>query len=156
MMSRILLAIFGAAVTLAVNTDHQDALIELKENGDLVGLPEEYYPAKFNVDSGYLRIADNEVRLPDCLMDLIDVECIDSLTVTASWYHSEESMPYYLGISRNMASGINEGSVLIELETLKLIWTRGGGVNPQGENYAWPPGVSELCQKRHNSSIINY
>ncbi len=80
---------------------HEDTILKVDKEGEIIGLPKNYQPAKFDFDKKYLRIKNNEIVFPKCLdMYFEDVE-IDKIYLSASWYHVsffDDPLPPYLYI----------------------------------------------------------
>ncbi|MBK9391138.1 MAG: hypothetical protein IPN68_13455 [Bacteroidetes bacterium] len=100
------------------NLMHEDTPLKIDKDRNIIGLPEEYSPAIFDLDKKYLRINDKEIVFPDCLNYYFNDFENPKLNLSASWYHSKDIMPYYLNFSisqENVDYGYN---ILLDLETL--------------------------------------
>ena len=103
-------AIFiGFVLVSSVCSAHQDRIIMVKEDGSLVGLPPEYGPAYLHVkfaleersalpiaSSITLILGRNRVSFPGCVTGLFQIRSMSQIVATASWYHEEGLLPYYL------------------------------------------------------------
>lgn len=97
---------------------HQDALIELRGN-QLVGLPEKYQPAIFDLEKHLFSIAGKRLVVPDCYGQFFPKSNNYKIFIKASWYHSEiTDLPPYMGI-RITENGESFGH-FIQLEPLDL------------------------------------
>src|SRR4051812_2856783 len=98
---------------------HEDTLIK-QQGTSLVGLPQEYAPAEFDVKAFRLRIGKHVMTFAPLLQSLFDEP--HSLRISASWYHSRSILPPYLllEIRPNKKDFISYG-ILLNLETLELI-----------------------------------
>ena len=103
------------------NEIHQDTILQIDGNGNIIGLPKEFSPAKFDLKQKKLRINDKEIVFPKCLNYYFEEHKNPKLKLSASWYHSKDIMPYYLNFTISDKS-VNYGyTILIDLETLELI-----------------------------------
>ena len=134
------------------NVMHQDRILKLDENGNIIGLPKEFSPAKFDLNKKILRINDKEIVFPKCLNYYFEEHKNPKLNLSASWYHSKEIMPYYLNFKISDKS-VNYGyTILVDLETLELIYvnksiTKGNTTyNPEIE-------LEEKCLTEYKSGI---
>ena len=100
---------------------HQDTPLKVDKNHNIIGLPKEFSPAKFDLDKKYLRIEDHEIIFPKCINYYFDILENPTVALSASWYHSKEFLPYYLNINISSKKVNCEYSVLVDLETLELI-----------------------------------
>ena len=104
--------------------DHQDTPLTVNSEGEITGLPDKYHPAKFDLNDRYLRIRDRELKFPDCLEDYFANADKTKINLSASWYHSNEIMPYYLNMEFGQKNENFIFSLLLNLETLELIEAR--------------------------------
>ena len=78
-------------------------------DGSLEGLPSEYGPAYLHVEfaleersalpiasSITLNLGRNRVSFPGCLTGLLQIRSMSQIRASASWYHDEWLLPYYL------------------------------------------------------------
>lgn len=107
---RAFIAIFiGFVLVSSVCSAHQDRSITVKADGSLEGLPSEYGPANLHVEfavektSGLpiassitLNLGKNRVSFPGCLTGLLQIRSTNQIFASASWYHDEGLLPYYL------------------------------------------------------------
>lgn len=100
---------------------HQDTRLQIDKNGNIIGLPKQFNPAKFDWNKKKLQINDKELIFPKCMNCYFEKQKKTKLNLSASWYHSKEVMPYYLSFDISH-EGANYGyTILIDLETLELI-----------------------------------
>ena len=71
-----------------------DELIEITEDGKLIGLPLEYLPANFNMKSYSLQIGKNKVRFPECVSKYFNHAAKNSIIIRSSWF--SKRVPYYI------------------------------------------------------------
>ena len=134
------------------NVVHQDTPLQIDKKGNLIGLPKEFSPSKFDLHEKKLRINDKEIVFPKCLNYYFEEHKNPKINFLASWYHSKEIMPYYLIINIH-DNDVNYGyKILVDLETLDLIYLnkfiREGNTtyNPKVE-------LSEECLTEYKSGI---
>jgi hypothetical protein len=106
------------------NTDvvHQDTPLQIDKNGDIIGLPNKYRPAKFNKSEKILRIRNKTLVFPKCITEYFEEHKNPKLNLSASWYHSKDIMPYYLNFDISDNETNYSYTVLVDLETLELIY----------------------------------
>ena len=133
--------------------DHQDTLLELKQDGTILGLPERFEPALIDLGKRYLRINNHEVTFPDCLDKYLNQEKVTNLKLSASWYHSKEIMPYYLNVQITKDNEKQLYSLLFDLETLSLIEAREHFVD--GNSYYYPEiDLDSMCLENYHRLIM--
>jgi len=118
---KFLYIILLTLITVGSNNMHQDRILEIDEDGNIIGLPEEYCPAKFDIGKNYLKINDKELRFPNCINYYFNIHDKPKLRLSASWYHSKETLPYYLNFDISQKNKDYGYSILVDLETLELI-----------------------------------
>ena len=131
---------------------HKDRLLEIDKNGNIIGLPKKFSPAKFDLVSKKLRLHKKEVVFPKCLTSYFEEQENSTILLFASWYHSKNIMPYYLNftiVSKEVDYGY---SVLIDLETLELI-----EINKKfmkGDTFYSPKiNITEECHTEYKNKI---
>lgn len=138
-MRVIIAIIIGCILASGSCLAHQDVLIAVKDDGRLEGIPSEYGPATLRVNfaspeagdppitSITLNLGKNQVRLPICVTGLLETRRLSEVKASASWYHDEEILPYYLHIDffdpgYSGSRWANPGySLLFNLHTGKLM-----------------------------------
>jgi len=137
---KVILAIIVVFIVMSGNCfAHQDRIITVKNDGSLEGLPLDYSPATLRIEfaaqneggapitSVTFNLGKNQVRLPLCITGLLQSRRITEVKASASWYHDEKILPYYLKINffdpgYNQSRWANAGfSLLINLRTSKLM-----------------------------------
>jgi len=118
---KIFLTLISFLFLTNLNMVHQDRILKIDKDGKIIGLPKNFMPAQFDLNNNRLRIHDKEITLPKCVSIYFKEYKNPKLVLTASWYHSKTTLPYYLNfeISGKDANGYN---ILIDLETLNLIY----------------------------------
>ncbi|MDQ8004944.1 MAG: hypothetical protein REI64_09110 [Pedobacter sp.] len=104
------------------NTIHQDKILKIDKKGNIVGLPKQFTPAKFDLATKKLRIKDREVIFPKCLSSYFEQHRNPKVNLSASWYHEKRILPYYLNFEINDKNSNYGYTILINLETLELIY----------------------------------
>ena len=109
-----------------INTDvvHQDTPLQIDKNGDIIGLPNEYSPARFDKTEKILRIRNRILVFPECVTKYFEEHKNPKLNLSASWYHSKDIMPYYLNFDISDNKTNYSYTVLVDLETLELIYVK--------------------------------
>lgn len=131
---------------------HEDTLLQIDENGNIIGLPKEFSPAKFDLNKKILRIKDKEIVFPKCLTYYFEEHKNPKLNLSASWYHSKEIMPYYLNFDISDKS-VNYGyTVLIDLETLELIYVT-KSISEGNTTYDSKIELNEKCRSEYKNGI---
>lgn len=115
---------------------HEDRVLKLEADGSLTGLPREYGPVSLRVvfsskgserhivESG-ITIRGHSSTLPPCVLSTIRSDGMDDIRVSASWYHDERDLPYYVDVTfldatlyRDDGAGVGSSvSVLYDLRT---------------------------------------
>ncbi|HJW33994.1 MAG TPA: hypothetical protein VJ505_11560 [Holophagaceae bacterium] len=108
---KTLIAIFLSFLFVATNGyAHADRIIPIKKDGTLEGIPREFGPstliiefARANangpaINSITLRLGKNRILLPSCITNLLKSRSTSQIKASASWYHNEKTIPYYLNL----------------------------------------------------------
>jgi hypothetical protein len=112
---------FVLLAQLVVCNAHQDRVLSLKE-GKLVGLPEEYLPAEYDVAKKKLRIRNHEMIFSSYLSSFFPEGNEYELKITASWYHERRDiLPPYISFKIEPIGKDFSYNMLINLENLELI-----------------------------------
>ncbi len=138
-MKAITAIVIGCLLLAETCFAHKDYIIAVNEDGTLEGIPSEYGPAAMHVEfapqnsgsapitSITLDLGKNRVRIPICVTGLLRTQRMGEIKATASWYHDETLIPYYLNIDffdpgYNKLRWPNPGySLLFDLHTGKLM-----------------------------------
>jgi hypothetical protein len=99
---------------------HKDRIITI-ENGNLIGLPEEYQPAKLNLQKMYLQIGHNRLDFPPCISKYFPEDNQYTLEIAASWYHDLSILPPYLSISIKPNGKDYSFDLMFDMDTLNPI-----------------------------------
>ena len=134
------------------NLMHQDTPLQIDKNGNIIGLPKEFRTAKFDLDKKYLRLNDKEIVFPDCLNKYFNDHEKPELNLSASWYHSKDIMPYYLNFDISQKNIDYGYSILVDLETLKLIYVR-KSITKGNSVYNLKVELDKECLDEYKSSI---
>lgn len=88
---------------------HTDISLAIAPNGDVSGLPDEY--GTFNLIVDFSQSNDASIQsivlargaskavLPSCITGLVQSSDMDDVELSASWYHDETTLPYYMNLS---------------------------------------------------------
>ncbi len=118
---KFLLIIILSIIMADSTTVHQDRILKIDKDGNIIGLPKEFGPAKFDLDRSYLRIKDKAIVLPKCVSYYFKIHDKPELNLSASWYHSKDIMPYYINFDISQKNKDSGYEILVDLETLELI-----------------------------------
>ncbi len=131
---------------------HRDRILKIDKNGNIIGLPKKYSPAKFDLISKKLRIKYREVVFPKCLNYYFEQNRNPKITLSASWYHDKTTLPYYLNFDISNKSANYGYTILVNLETLELIYVSKSIIQ---EDTIYEPKVdlSKKCLSEYKSAI---
>ena len=124
---------------------HKDTGIKLGENGELLGLPTEYSPAYFKLESSTLIVAKNNLEIPECITKYF---VNSELDFSSSWYHTRSKLPPYLNIIASHQSENIEYTFMFNMDTLELIkgYSFPKNMNVAGVRYSMEPiDLSASC-----------
>ncbi|MFD2909033.1 hypothetical protein ACFSX9_09815 [Flavobacterium ardleyense] len=131
---------------------HKDTSLQLEKNGNIVGLPKSFSPANFDINKKKLRLNNKEIVFPNCVKFYFDEQKNSKLDLSASWYHSKETMPYYLIFNIENKKGSKGYKILVDLETLDLIYVQKSktrGITTYNENIE----LDEKCLNEYKDNI---
>lgn len=120
---------------------HRDIRVTVEDDGTLVRIPPDYGAAALHVAFAssadgpriatvVLDLGRNHTRLPACITSLLKTRAMSDVRASASWYHDESIVPYYLSLEffdpgYDASAWANAGySLLFDLHTGKLLWMR--------------------------------
>jgi hypothetical protein len=140
---------------------HQDAILTVRSDGSLEGLPKEYEPAVLtwsgSIPTLELRIGAHETVLPKCLTSKLLLERAE-ITVHASWYHDRSILPPYIVINivhsmqkRGLFSGY---SLVFNLETGELIQLERTSATDTGQQNE-ELQVAAFCSRREAENMVH-
>ena len=133
---------------------HKDTGIKLDKSGQLIGLPKEYLPAKFELENFTLSIANNQLTLPECISKFL---VNNKLSFSSSWYHTRSSLPPYFNINASSYSQNIEYTFMLNMDTLELIDAYQLPLNrgTAGVRYSFEPiELSVNCVKSIRGSLV--
>lgn len=161
-VSRVL-AVFTLAVC-SVCYAHQDRIVQIRGDGSLTAIPAEFGPSALHVtfsptsaggppvSSIELALGKQKTRLPTCVTAVINTVRIDDIKASASWYHDETALPYYLNVEfldpgYNAKASSNPGySLLFNLRTSRLMEMKVLIVLDQGKRHrVLPLDIAAMC-----------
>ena len=131
---------------------NKDTSLQLEKNGNIIGLPKNFSPANFDINKKKLRINNKEIVFPKCLQFYFDEQKNSKLDLSASWYHSKETMPYYLSFNIVNKKGNKGCKILVNLETLELIHIYKFKRNRSGESNTFIE-LDEKCLTDYKDNI---
>lgn len=149
---RILLALISFLFVNDFKKIHQDTPLKIDKNGNIIGLPKEFNPANFDLKTNRLRIKNKEVIFPKCLSDYFNEFAKPKLNLSASWYHSKETLPYYINFSISDKDAKYGYTILINLETLELIHVN-KVIKEGNTTYTPKVDVGQKCLDDYKSAI---
>ncbi|WP_419904929.1 hypothetical protein [Kiloniella sp.] len=100
---------------------HVDTRIKINKNGELVGLPKQYQPAKIDRDKGAISLGKNEFLMPDCIRQYFQSPENSELEISGSWYHEFDILPPYINLNILPNDKNYEYSFLFNLNNLTII-----------------------------------
>lgn len=131
---------------------HEDTPLKIDNNGNIIGLPNEYSPAKFDTNKKILRIRNRILLFPKCITHYFDEHKNPKLNLSASWYHSKDIMPYYLNFSISDENSKYTYMIIVNLETLELIEVSKAFM--EGNTYYSPEiKLEKECLTEHKNGI---
>ena len=144
----IILLLFFCSGALA----HRDRIIHLSESGDLEGLPEQYLPARLNLDTMTFQIGNTTLNFPVCISKYFPLDKDYRIKITSSWYHKKSSLPSYINLKISPNEKDFAFSLLFELDTLKPIKFRVFTYNNDNSYHMHELKIDDDCQEDINSS----
>ena len=138
---------------------HQERILKLEDSGAIADIPAEYGPGKFMVvfqnkavSSAQLTLGGKSTKIPSCILRLLKSGSANNIQITASWYHEETNLPFYLNIDfldadQNLISNYkNSYSLFFNLRTSKLIdLTRNLAVNNGNSLQRMEINIDTIC-----------
>ncbi|WP_291271543.1 hypothetical protein [Geothrix sp.] len=84
-------------------------VIEIRKDGTFVGLPKDFTPASIQVEfsssptdqpirSLAITLSGHTIQIPAILLKTMNCQSIDAVFASASWYHDEKLLPFYMQI----------------------------------------------------------
>lgn len=131
---------------------HKDTSLRVEKNGNIIGLPKNFSPANFDINKKKLRLNNKEISFPKCLQFYFDEQKNSKLDLSASWYHSKETMPYYLTFNIENKKRNKGYKILVDLETLELIHIYKFKRNRNSESNAFIE-LDEKCLNDYKDNI---
>jgi len=147
---------------------HTDTSVPWSLDGSLPNIPQEFGSASLSIDFSQqtdqtpvasidLTLGKNRTHIPTCATSLLQTRNRNGIKVSASWYHQEIALPYYLQIvffdpEFDQSQRFNPGyTLLFNLHTGKLMKMEANVVRQSGKGLQMiPVDVASLC--RHNES----
>lgn len=142
---------------------HQDRIIVLQKNGELLGFPSQYQPAKLNLDEMQLRIGKNAINFPPCISKYFEASGDHEIFITSSWYHNTEPfyfgdklippIPRYININLKPREESFSFSLLFNLDTLEPIEFSIETHVSKYKKFDHEILISDMCKKSIRESI---
>lgn len=155
----------SAFVVCGVCHAHQDRIVEIKADGTLVGLPAQFGPSTIHIaftraptgapiSSVDLTLGNRRTHLPICVTGVINSARLEDIRASASWYHDEKELPYYLNVEfldpgYEAKSVYNPGySLIFNLRTARLIEMKVLILRDKGNAMQFLPlDLDSMCSK---------
>lgn len=119
MFSKILLLIL--VIYCCAVQAHRDTVVDMNENGDLIGLPDKYMPANINLNTDEITIGENTKRIPIEISRLYKFENDYNIRILSSWYHDRSLLPPYLTIEIKPEGRKYAYLAMLNLDNLSVI-----------------------------------
>ncbi|TXE11854.1 hypothetical protein FUA26_07260 [Seonamhaeicola algicola] len=136
------------------NLFHKDSILQIDDKGNILGLPKEFNPSKFNLDKKRLLIKDKEIIFPECICNYFEQYKNKKITLLASWNHSKEIMPYYLSFDISDKNSNHGYRIFVDLETLELIYIN-KIIRERNRIHMPRIKIKKECLKVYNNRIKN-
>lgn len=148
-------------------------MLELKNNGVIVGLPEQYSPASLEIEISpeatespvkeiQVEIAHHKLRVPQCVTRMLKTNNASNILLSASWYHDASSLPPYININfynpgYNPEKWSNSGySILLSLANAKIIEMTYSQVSTKERSTQLiPVTFSDFCHKQEIETFLD-
>ncbi|MEW6667361.1 MAG: hypothetical protein AB1512_19325 [Thermodesulfobacteriota bacterium] len=153
---------------------HEDRIITVKDDGSLMGIPSAYGPAILHVEfappelgsapitSITLHLGNNHVRIPICVTGLLRSQNLSEIRASASWYHDEKIVPYYLHLvfydpGYDKSRWANSGfSLTFNLHTGKLMKMQVIIVRDNGKSMqSVPVDIAARCNSEELRGLVS-
>ncbi len=152
---------------------HRDMRVTVEDDGTLVGIPSEYGPAALHVafassthgppiSAIVLDLGKNHTRVPECVTSLLTTRTVIEIRASASWYHDESVLPYYLnleffGPGYDKSAWANSGhELLFDLRTGKLLQMQALVVLEAGKTLQFVPvALAARCSPAELKELLS-
>lgn len=134
---------------------HQDTIIQVDKNGNMKGLPENYQPAKIDLENMAITIANTTFNMPPCVSKYFKNPESYELQVFSSWYHDSSILPPYINFKIIPKGKSWEYSLLFGLDDIKPIEFQVFTHPNELETYFHPIEIGDQCTKAIGSSYIS-
>ena len=151
---KIFLTLISFLFLTNINMVHQDRILKIDKNANIIGLPKKYLPAQFDLNKNRLRINDREIIFPKCVSTYFKEHKNPKLLLTASWYHQKKSLPYYLHFQITDSSVDYGYAVLVDLETLELIYIQ-KSTTTENSTHNTEIAIGKECLTEYKRAIRN-
>jgi hypothetical protein len=138
-VSRLLTLVLSTLLVSGACYGHQDRIVDINSDGTLSAIPPSFGSARLRVafaqtkngeppvSSVELTLGAQRVSLPVCVTGLLHTDRIQDVHASASWYHDEKLLPYYLSLKffdpgYDQRASFNPGyALLFNLRTARLM-----------------------------------
>lgn len=131
---------------------HEDTIIRVLEGGVLEGLPEQYSPAKIDLNNKVISIGKTKFYMPPCVFKYFNDHDDYRLEVTGSWYHQRSILPPYISFNIFPKEKYFAYSLLFGLDDLRVIEFKVITLPSENVRYLHKIEIDELCAKSINDS----
>lgn len=119
-MKRI--SLFLVLTMLGVSASaHKDSIINVNPDGELLGLPNEFSPARLDLGVNTITIGQRVLTMPPCVAKYFARPESYDLMVTSSWYHQRSTLPPYINFRVKPKNKDFEYELLFSMNDLKPI-----------------------------------
>ncbi len=136
---------------------HEDTPLKLMADGRLIGLPEKYDAAYFDMESFSLCIGKKKIVVPECLTAYFENYQNYDVSFSASWYHDTELLPFYIHMELVSADEPYGYELLFNLETLEIFKvSKGKVVLAEGRAHLYRSSTLEIsneCQQQISGAV---
>ncbi|NHZ63661.1 hypothetical protein [Massilia genomosp. 1] len=151
---------------------HVDVIVEFSPDGMMDTIPAKYGPARMNVvfaapgaeqavGSVILQLGGHVTTLPRCIVALLPSRQMAQVSASASWYHDESVLPYYLSLrfaapaAMTVKPGTHVG-ILVNLRTAKIININKVITGPaEGEQRSVGMGLLQRCSAQELDAVFD-
>jgi len=154
MQKTFLILIFHAFICTQAMA-HQDTIIQVDKNGNMEGLPENYQPAKIDLENMAITIATTTFNMPPCVSKYFKNPKSYELQVSSSWYHDSSNLPPYINFKIIPKGKSWEYTLIFRLDDIKPIEFWVFTYPNERETYLHPIKIRDQCTKAIGSSYIS-
>jgi hypothetical protein len=118
-----LLLTFLILIYSSYSLAHKNTGLEIQDDGTLVGLPQKYEPASFDLKSFVIEVSGKKLSIPNCVRRNVEAndEIDFSVDLSASWYHDLIRFPPYISIRIYPKNSKFDYLLLFNLDNLEFL-----------------------------------